>query len=326
MIFLALRMSGVMKLPLDRARSIGCSMAYHYMHEETIMKVLIAYDPDLKEPLPVADLKRAGFPAQCHALIVSIADVLPPPVSADPGTPPPPVPARVQTAIDQAHQAAKGGQAQLQAEFPSWTIESDAVADAPAWGIIRKADVWRPDVIVVGAHRQSALSRLVLGSVSLKVLHEAAWTVRIVKRGSIDTYEAPRVLVGVDGSPDSDAAVAAVAARNWPSGTAVHVVAVVDPKIDSGPTPEIRAAAARARVEQIARQLADRGLTLTIEILDGDPKQALLAEAEAWKADCIFVGARGLSAVERILLGSVSATLATQASCSVEVVRLPPHV
>jgi nucleotide-binding universal stress UspA family protein len=285
------------------------------------MKVLIAYDPDLNEPVPVADLKRAGFPAQCHALILAIADVLPPPAPADAGTTAPPVPARVQAAIDKAHQAAKGAQAQLQHEFPSWTIETDAVADAPAWGIIRKAEVWHADIIVVGAHRQSALSRLVLGSVSLKVLHEAPGTVRIVKRGTIDTYAAPRVLIGVDGSPDSDAAVAAVAARHWPSGTAVHVVAVVDPKIDSGPTPETRTVAARTRVEQIARQLANRGLTLTIEILDGDPKQALLAAAEAWNADCIFIGARGLSAVERILLGSVSATLAARATCSVEVVR-----
>ena len=285
------------------------------------MKVLIAYDPDLNEPLPIADLKRAGFPAQCHVVIVSVADVLAPPAPADPGTPLPPVPARVQKAIDQASQAAKGAQAQLQAEFPSWTIDIDAIVDAPAWGIIRKADAWHPDVIVVGAQRQSALSRLVLGSVSLKILHEAPFTVRIVKRGTIDTYAAPRLLVGVDGSPDSDAAVMAVAARQWPGSTPVHVVAVVDPKIDSGPTPESRAAAARARVEQIARQLADRGFTLTIGVLDGDPKEALLAEAEAWKADCIFVGARGLRAVERILLGSVSATLAARATCTVEVVR-----
>lgn len=289
------------------------------------MKILIAHDPAVNEPAPIADLQRAGFPAQSDVLVITIADVLPPPAPAEAPRTPPPVPPRVQAAIDNARSAAADAQAQLQATFPSWTIAVEAVADSPAWGIIRKAEAWQPDVIVVGAHRQSALSRLVLGSVSQKVLHEAPGTVRIVKRGTIDTYRPPRVLIGVDGSRDAAAAVAAVAERQWPSGTAVHIVAVVDPAIDSGPTPASREAAARARIEQIARQLADRGLTLTIAVLDGDAKDALLTEAETWKADCIFVGARGLSVVERLLLGSVSATLAARATCSVEVVRPRGH-
>ena len=45
------------------------------------------------------------------------------------------------------------------------------------------------------------------------------------------------------------------------------------------------------------------------------------AEAEKWGADCIFVGARGLNGLERLLLGSVSTAVASYAHCSVEVVR-----
>jgi nucleotide-binding universal stress UspA family protein len=56
---------------------------------------------------------------------------------------------------------------------------------------------------------------------------------------------------------------------------------------------------------------------------EGDPKHVLLDEAEQWGADCLFVGARGLSRIERFLLGSVSAAVAARAQCSVEVVR--PH-
>ncbi|MBK9709453.1 MAG: universal stress protein [Acidobacteria bacterium] len=56
-------------------------------------------------------------------------------------------------------------------------------------------------------------------------------------------------------------------------------------------------------------------------ILEGDPKSVLLDEAEKWGADCIFVGAAGMSAIDRLLLGSISAAVATRAECSVEVVR-----
>jgi len=67
--------------------------------------------------------------------------------------------------------------------------------------------------------------------------------------------------------------------------------------------------------------LRTRGLTVSSVITEGDPKHVLLDEAEHWGADCIFVGARGLSRVERFLLGSVSAAVAARAHCAVEVVR-----
>jgi nucleotide-binding universal stress UspA family protein len=46
----------------------------------------------------------------------------------------------------------------------------------------------------------------------------------------------------------------------------------------------------------------------------------LIAEAESWGADCIFVGARGMGRIGRFLLGSVSSAVAARAHCSVEVV------
>jgi nucleotide-binding universal stress UspA family protein len=74
-------------------------------------------------------------------------------------------------------------------------------------------------------------------------------------------------------------------------------------------------------VEAMAEPLQTRGLLLSSVIKAGDPKQVLLDEAEHWGADCLFVGARGLSRIERFLLGSVSSAVAARAHCSVEVVR-----
>lgn len=275
------------------------------------MKILFAHDPEANEPTLIADLQRAGFPTHSTVLVFAVADILTPPAS---GTSPAAVPPRVQAAVDAAQQRARAVQAELQRTFPNWTITSEVVTDAPAWGIIRKAGDWKPDVIVVGAHRQSAVARLVLGSVSQKVLHEAGSTVRVVKAGSASS-QPPRLMLGVDGSRDAEAAVAAVVARTWPAGTSVLLTTVLDDATEKAPEH------GHPLCERVAGQLKAAGLNVSTTVVKGDPTDALLAEAERWKPDCIFVGARGLSGIQRLILGSVSSTLAARATCSVEVVR-----
>jgi nucleotide-binding universal stress UspA family protein len=55
--------------------------------------------------------------------------------------------------------------------------------------------------------------------------------------------------------------------------------------------------------------------------LKGDPKIAILDEAEHWGADLIIVGAHGYNALERFWLGSVSRAVASHAKCSVQIAR-----
>ena len=72
---------------------------------------------------------------------------------------------------------------------------------------------------------------------------------------------------------------------------------------------------------RVAQEIERPGVTVSTKVVVGDPKHALLDEADAWKADCVFVGAKGHSRLERVILGSVSASVAARAQCSVEVVR-----
>ena len=67
--------------------------------------------------------------------------------------------------------------------------------------------------------------------------------------------------------------------------------------------------------------LRDSGLTVVETVIEGNPREAIIAEADAWKADAIFVGARGLGRVQRFLLGSVSSYITRHAHCTVEVSR-----
>ena len=77
----------------------------------------------------------------------------------------------------------------------------------------------------------------------------------------------------------------------------------------------------RGVFEPSAERLRRAGLDASIELGKGNPKSALVEAAEAWGADCVFVGARGMRGAERLLMGSVSAAVAARAHCSVEVVR-----
>src|SRR4029077_16880479 len=77
-------------------------------------------------------------------------------------------------------------------------------------------------------------------------------------------------------------------------------------------------------VETFGQPLQAAGLAGSSEVKEGDPKRILPDIAAQWQADCLVVGAQGLSRMQRFLLGSVSAAVAARAHCSGEVIR-PPY-
>jgi Universal stress protein family len=116
----------------------------------------------------------------------------------------------------------------IRASFPSWTVNAEARGESPAWAILRRADEWKSDLIVVGSHGRSAVGRLILGSVSQKVATEANCSVRVARGPALRTHVPVRILIGVDGSPGAEATVNAVAGREWPDGGEARVVAALD--------------------------------------------------------------------------------------------------
>lgn len=316
------------------------------------MKILIAYDGSECAHAALRELTRAGLPEEAEATVISVADAYLPHPSEDEAvfTAQPPFPAfviegvklarlRALAEVKQAYSLALLACEQVRQLFPAWQVRPEACADSPAWGIIKKASVWEADLIVVGTHGHSLLNKYLLGSVSQKVLYEAPCSVRIAREND-KAIEAPlRIMIGTDGTPGADAAIKAVAARNWPAGTEARVIAVLDTMMYVGETvaqhPVVKWLDAnnqadcqwmQSRLEESAEKLRAVGITATVTILSGNPKSQLIAEAESWQADTIFVGARGIRGLERFLLGSTSAAVAGRASCSVEVVRVPKLV
>jgi hypothetical protein len=77
------------------------------------------------------------------------------------------------------------------------------------------------------------LERLLLGSVSQKVLAEAQCSVRIGRKGNRTADEPVRILVGLDGSQDSRSTVDAVSSRHWPADSEARLVTAIDASIET---------------------------------------------------------------------------------------------
>jgi nucleotide-binding universal stress UspA family protein len=137
------------------------------------------------------------------------------------------------------------------------------------------------------------------------------------------------IVVGTDGSRPAEAAVERAADLAHGSGARLHVVTAY-PDVPSY-RERIVSSAKRDSIELrdvaetvLARALAkltDEGLVVETHARDGDPAEAILDVAQEQKADLIVVGNRGLTGIERFLLGSVSSKLSHHAPCSVMIVR-----
>ena len=143
-----------------------------------------------------------------------------------------------------------------------------------------------------------------------------------------------KIILAVDGSPFSDAAVSEMARRPWPAGSVVRVLYAVEPFGYITPEAGMVAQSYFEEIEEAAREIVRRavstlereaGARLKVEqvIRNGFPKQAILDEAKEWGADLIVLGSQGRGWAGRFLLGSVSQAVAAHAGCPVEIVRRP---
>ena len=142
-----------------------------------------------------------------------------------------------------------------------------------------------------------------------------------------------KILLAIDSSEHSAAAVKAVAERPWPGKTKVRVLTAVEPVTpsaaevwyDAGGRLEQAQQEMRARAEQltagVAETLRGGGLLAEQVVREGEPRSVIVDEAEEWDADLIVVGSHGYTGLKRWLLGSVAQAVVAHAPCSVEVVR-----
>ena len=147
-----------------------------------------------------------------------------------------------------------------------------------------------------------------------------------------------KILLAIDGSESSEAAVRTVAARPWPAGSTVRVLSVAQPVYPPA-NPLFPEVAVSEEYKQITERVIAEAQKLTGDVADilgrnkaatvetavrqGDARVEIVDEAEGWGADLVILGSRGQTGVKRWLMGSVAEYVVRHAPCSVEVARAP---
>lgn len=296
----------------------------------SIKNILIAYDGSKSADSAIDDLLVSGLESTgVNATVISVAEVwLPPEPMTDAELPTEGMRDHLQANIETFERVkelnAKAVE-RIRGHFPGWTVQSRVTSGSPAWEILYKAGEIKSDLIVIGAQGLSAIDKLLLGSVSGKVVNEAPCSVRVA-RGKVDVDSgSPRIVVAFDGSSGSYATIDAVSSRNWPQGTEIRLVIASD---GNGPFGhlDLKGEDIADVATSIVKKLEASGLKVETSIVEGNPKHVIVKEAEAFSADCIFVGATGHSPrITQMLLGTVSSAVVTRAHCSVEVVKPVSH-
>jgi nucleotide-binding universal stress UspA family protein len=202
--------------------------------------------------------------------------------------------------------------------------------DAEIVGLAEELDA---GLVIVGSHGFSPFKRVLLGSVSDSVVRHANTSVLVV-RG-----EAPRlpgrVLLAIDGSKESHLATRAAVEVAGATGSELHVLSVLETAqlLPYMPYPGFEAwetSGTAEEAEQHARRLLSRvserigaeGSTVEESHLAvGKPDKEIVGLAGELDAELVVLGSRGLGAVGRVLLGSVSDSVVRHALSSVLVVR-----
>lgn len=135
-----------------------------------------------------------------------------------------------------------------------------------------------------------------------------------------------KILLAIDSSECSEAAVRTVATRIRPPGAQVRLVHAIEPDafLEQDEDRQTRAAQGERLLNGPARTLLSAGFdSVDTQVVEAEACAGILGVVAEWQPDLIVLGSHGRRGVEKLMLGSVAESVAHQASCSVLIVRTP---
>lgn len=211
--------------------------------------------------------------------------------------------------------------------------ETHVTQGNPKEEIVRAADAWPADLVVVGARGLGAATAWLLGSVSQTVARHVRCPVLVVK-GTPRRLRS--VLIATDGSEGANDAIRFFLSLPLRRDVRVRLLSAVEPV----PFPTTAPGMIRRRLRGMVAEIERERRSGTGKLLEraaaelrtklarvarsaptGHPGEEILGTAAAFDADLIVVGARGLGGMKRLLLGSVSERVLRDARCPVLIVK-----
>lgn len=219
--------------------------------------------------------------------------------------------------------------------------ELDVAEGDVAGTVLARAEAKAHDLIVMGTHGRSGFERLLLGSVTEKVLRKASCPVLTVPRHAPDAVPAPpvlfkRILCATDFSDCSDQALAyamSLAQEADAYLTVLHVLELppeLSPDVEPSPVGRkggLREYVAAAREERKARlretvpESVRAFCTVETVLVSGTPSREIVRVAGTQRSELIVIGIHGRGAADRLFFGSTAEYVVRHATCPVLTIR-----
>jgi len=210
------------------------------------------------------------------------------------------------------------------------------VREGKPWAtILQEADRLHADLLVVGSHGRGGFDRLLLGSVSERVVRSAPCPVLTVPLGAspmpTDAFLPKRILCPLDHSPSSMHALRYALALGQESGASLTVLHAIEWLGDDQPPSPVQFDVseyrqlliedARARLLSAIPDDVRTWCDVDAVVVFGRSYREILSAAERMGADLIVMGAQGRGAIDSLMFGSTSEHVLRSATCPVLTLR-----
>ncbi len=185
-------------------------------------------------------------------------------------------------------------------------------------------------MIVMGRRGRTGLKRLVIGSVTARVIGHSPCNVLVVPKDAQLDFK--NIVVATDGSKYSTAAVSEAVAIAKRNGSALTVISAMPSELLT-PTDidftmnqqQLIAEQEMKETEKNAKEAKEtaqkEGVDVKAFVLSGRPYEAIIQTAQETKADLIVLGSHGRTGIEKFLMGSVAERVILLSSCPILVVK-----
>ncbi|MEJ2183110.1 MAG: universal stress protein [Nitrospirota bacterium] len=216
------------------------------------------------------------------------------------------------------------GEAQALADAEEYPILTNVQRGEPYERILDVAKEENCDLIVMGRRGMHRIERMLMGSVTARVVAHAPVDVLAIPRDAALGWQ--RILVATDGSLHSQAALEHAVDFGLSHGSALTVLsaAVMNDELHAQ-APDLAEKLiekARSAAEAASRKAGEAGLRAEALVKEGDAHQCIIEAAGEKKADVIFMGSHGRSGVKKLLMGSVTEKVIGLSGIPVLVTRL----
>ncbi|MDP2755485.1 MAG: universal stress protein [Nitrospirota bacterium] len=185
-------------------------------------------------------------------------------------------------------------------------------SEEPYQDIVDEAAKNQANMIIMGTHGRTGLKRLMMGSVTAKVIGHAPCNVLVVPLNA--KVECKNILIATDGSKYSEAAASQAIGIAKRCGGSLTVISVA--------SSDAEILSAEDYVKEVSELAEKEGIKTDGLAVKGIPYEAIVDASKRKRADLIVVGSHGRTGLERLLMGSVTERVIGHSESAVLVVRV----